>query len=56
VHLSRNRIAHHEPMFNRPLLDIHLTALELVGWICPVSKAWIERRCPVRRVLERRPA
>ncbi|MBU2669813.1 Abi family protein [Actinoplanes bogorensis] len=55
LHLSRNRIAHHEPMFNRPLADIQFTALELAGWICPVSRAWIERRCSVSSVLARRP-
>ena len=56
LHLSRNRLAHHEPMFNRPIADINLTALELAGWICPVSKSWIERHCSLGRVLGRRPA
>ncbi|WP_250036028.1 hypothetical protein [Paractinoplanes maris] len=56
LHLSRNRLAHHEPMFNRPVDDIRLTALELAGWICPVSGSWIERHCSVRSVLSRRPA
>ncbi|WP_250009627.1 hypothetical protein [Actinoplanes sp. M2I2] len=56
LHLSRNRLAHHEPMFNRPVDDIRITALELAGWICPVSRTWIERRCSVSRLLGRRPA
>jgi hypothetical protein len=55
LHLSRNRVAHHEPMFNRPIADIRFTALELVGWVCPVSRNWIERRCSVSRILSSRP-
>ena len=55
LHLSRNRLAHHEPMFNRPIADIRITALALVDWVCPVSRGWIERRCSVESVLSRRP-
>ncbi|MCY1141807.1 Abi family protein [Actinoplanes sp. Pm04-4] len=55
LHLSRNRIAHHEPMFNRPIADIQVTALTLTEWICPVSRKWVERRCSVNQVLGRRP-
>ncbi len=54
LRLSRNRLAHHEPMFNRPIADIHVTALELVGWICPISRNWIERHSSVLQVLGRR--
>ncbi len=56
LHLSRNRLAHHEPMFNRPIADIRITALALAGWVCPVSRGWIERRCSVESLLRRRPA
>ncbi|MFD0517611.1 Abi family protein [Paractinoplanes durhamensis] len=55
LHLSRNRMAHHEPMFNRPIADIHATAMELVGWICPVSRAWIERHCRTAETLRAKP-
>ncbi|WP_433302035.1 Abi family protein [Actinoplanes sp. CA-030573] len=51
LHRSRNRIAHHEPMFNRPIEDIHIIALEVAGWICPVSKAWIARHGRVEQML-----
>ncbi|MGK5684935.1 hypothetical protein [Actinoplanes sp. URMC 104] len=42
-------------MFNRPITDIHLTAMELAGWICPISRTWIERQCSVSYALDRRP-
>jgi hypothetical protein len=55
VHLCRNRIAHHEPIFNRPVEDIRFAALALADWICPVSRAWVERQCRIATVLRRRP-
>src|SRR5262249_1416017 len=51
VHRCRNRIAHQEPIFNKPVADIRFTALALVGWICPVSREWIERHCRTLDVL-----
>lgn len=55
LHLVRNRIAHHEPIHNRPLAQLHTTAMTVSEWICPVSRQWIERRCRVARVLAVRP-
>ncbi|WP_197685992.1 hypothetical protein [Actinoplanes derwentensis] len=45
LHLCRNRLAHNEPIFNRPVADIHATALGVAGWICPVSQGWIQHHC-----------
>ncbi|XVV14238.1 hypothetical protein ACQP2X_07800 [Actinoplanes sp. CA-131856] len=42
LHLARNRLAHHEPMFNRPVAEIHATAVGVAAWICRTSGAWIE--------------
>jgi hypothetical protein len=56
LRLSRNRLAHHEPMFNRPVADIRITALQLTDWICPVTRDWIERHCRTAQVLGRPPA
>ncbi|MFC7532153.1 hypothetical protein [Actinoplanes sp. GCM10030250] len=56
LHLCRNRLAHHEPIFNRPVSDIHTTAIALADWICPTSRAWIERHCHTVERLEQRPA
>jgi hypothetical protein len=55
LHRSRNRIAHHEAMFNRPVGDIRLIALEVASWICPVSRTWSERGCRVPAVQRRQP-
>lgn len=55
LHRSRNRIAHHEPMFNRPVADIHAAAVGLAGWICPISSVWIARHSRTAAVLRDRP-
>lgn len=55
LHELRNRIAHHEPIHNRPLTDLHATGLEVARWICPTTSRWIEQRCTVRRCLGTRP-
>ena len=55
LHLARNRLAHHEPMFNRPVGEIRSTALSLARWICPVTGEWISRHCRVTSLTGRRP-
>jgi hypothetical protein len=51
LHLLRNRIAHHEPVYNRPLGDLHDLALTTAGWVCPVTRRWIARRSTVPALL-----
>ena len=36
----RNRIAHHEPIFFRPLSQLHEETIEAVGWMCKDTEAW----------------
>jgi len=36
----RNRIAHHEPIFQRPLLQLHNEIIEAIGWMCRETAAW----------------
>lgn len=48
----RNRIAHHEPIFARPLLEDHQRILEVTGWISPAARAWIEHHSSVPKVLD----
>ena len=36
----RNRIAHHEPIFHRPLDAFHEEIIEAIGWMCPDTAAW----------------
>ncbi|UWZ50092.1 Abi family protein [Dactylosporangium matsuzakiense] len=51
----RNRIAHHEPIYNRPLRDLHTTALTLAEWTCPATAEWIRAQCEVLDMLKTRP-
>ncbi|WP_433212033.1 hypothetical protein ACQP00_51650 [Dactylosporangium sp. CS-047395] len=56
LHEARNRMAHHEPMFNRPLGSLFQTSLRVADWICPTSRRWVEADSRVTRVLAARPA
>ncbi|WP_198950542.1 hypothetical protein [Kineosporia sp. A_224] len=56
LHFLRNRVAHHEPVHRRDLLADHRAALELVGWACPDSSAWLAARSTVEAAVERRPS
>jgi hypothetical protein len=51
LHLLRNRIAHHEPIHNRPLAELHAVALTTAGWICPTTRGWIAARSRVPALL-----
>ncbi len=42
LRLLRNRIAHHEPIFARHLMEDHKRILDVTGWISPGTRAWIE--------------
>lgn len=47
----RNRIAHHEPIFARNLVEDHERILEVAGWISPATRAWIKHHSRVPAVL-----
>src|SRR3984957_8244595 len=51
LHLLRNRIAHHEPIHNRPLGELHAVALATAGRICPTTRGWIAARSQVPALL-----
>lgn len=36
----RNRIAHHEPIFDRPCIQIHEEIIEATAWMCPRTAEW----------------
>ena len=55
LHDPRNRMAHHEPMFNRPLADLHATVTRIADWICPLTRDWIAGQCRVPNLLAARP-
>lgn len=44
LHGLRNRIAHHEPIHDRPLQQWYEDALTVAGWICPSTRDWIHRQ------------
>ena len=50
----RNRIAHHEPIFQRDLARDHKRILEVAGWISPVTAARIDHHSRVPELLARR--
>lgn len=55
LHELRNRVAHHEPVHDRPLADLYTTALDLAGWVCPDTRSWIAANSRVPAVLSTRP-
>lgn len=48
----RNRIAHHEPILGRNLLNDHERILEICGWMSPATRAWVEHHSQVVTVIE----
>ncbi|WP_435632590.1 hypothetical protein [Carnimonas bestiolae] len=53
----RNRIAHHEPIFNRALEDDYRLVMDLIGFCSPATRRWAETNHgeQVRKVLRARP-
>ena len=46
----RNRIAHHEPIFRRPLIQMHDEVIGAIGWMCRDTAAWTEHHSRFPRV------
>ena len=40
--ILRNRIAHHEPIFERDLTEDYVQILEIIGWVSPLAQEWTE--------------
>jgi hypothetical protein len=51
----RNRIAHHEPIFSRPLPHDYQEILEIASWICPKTSLWIAHQNRFSEVMAIRP-
>lgn len=47
----RNRVAHHEPIFDRNLLQIHDEILETIGWMSAETAAWTKHHSRVSTVI-----
>lgn len=55
LHELRNRIAHHQPVWHRPLLDGHADLLTVTGYIDPMLRAWVRDTSRVQATLALRP-
>lgn len=47
----RNRVAHHEPIYHRPVERMHDEIIEAIGWMCRDTRAWTEHHSRVPDVL-----
>ena len=50
----RNKVAHHEPIFERPLREDYRHILTVTGWISSEARLWIERNSRVPWLLDAR--
>lgn len=55
VRRFRNRMAHHEPIFERNLAAEYTRMINLVTWRCPQTAAWLQGIDTVCAVLKQRP-
>ena len=51
----RNRIAHHEPIFDRQLEQDYKVTMAVLGGLSPITLQWIKHHCRVPEVLAVRP-
>lgn len=51
----RNRIAHHEPIFNRNLLEDYQRIIGVIRLRCEHTAEWVEQNQSVTELLERKP-
>lgn len=51
----RNRIAHHEPIFDRPLHVSHREMITVLGWICPATAWYVEQTSTFPKLWAERP-
>lgn len=52
----RNRIAHHQAIFDLPLEERYEQAMDLLRWIDPEVEQWVTNLCRVPSLLDGRPA
>ena len=55
IRLLRNRIAHHEPIFNRNVSDEYRRMREMIAWRSPVAAAWMDRKQGVTALVPLKP-
>ena len=52
----RNRLAHHEPIYHLPLVDLRNDLSRLLTAMCPAAVRYASTACTLNQVLELRPA
>jgi hypothetical protein len=50
----RNRIMHYEPIFHRPLQQLHDEMIEAIGWMCRDTAAWTAHHSRLPEVIATR--
>lgn len=55
VRQLRNRIAHHEPVLDRPLLQEYGLVLTAVRWLCPETASWVTHHSRFNDIYRARP-
>ncbi len=51
----RNRIFHHEPIFQRNISQDHHDILEAIDWMCVDTAAWIKQQSRVLHIISQKP-
>ena len=55
IRLLRNRLAHHEPILQRPLTQEHGLVLTSIGWLCTPTTSWVAHHSRFDSVYSARP-
>jgi hypothetical protein len=55
IRILRNRIAHHEPTFERRLDAEHNEILRVIGWVCPCTQWYVEQTSIFAQIWSARP-
>lgn len=55
LHVLRNRVAHHEPLLTEPLGDRYTDLLDVVGFVHPQLRGWLDTHNRLLATLARRP-
>ena len=55
LHVLRNRVAHHEPLLAEPLPDRYTDLLDVVGFVHPQLRSWLDTHNRLLDTLAQRP-
>jgi hypothetical protein len=55
LHVLRNRVAHHEPLLSEPLPDRYTDLLDVVGFVHPQLRSWLDTHNRLQATLAQRP-